>query len=62
MAFYSVKLSSGTPLKFEADAAQEKLRVTIDRAYQPADVLTVVISYNTNGVRTAAASADSGAA
>ena len=50
MAFSSVKLASGTPLKFETDAPREKLRITLDRVYQPADVLTVVISYNTNGV------------
>ncbi len=50
MTFSSVKLASGTPLKFEADAPKEKLRVTMDRAYQPTDVLTIVIAYNTNGV------------
>ncbi|MDT4895795.1 MAG: aminopeptidase [Acidobacteriota bacterium] len=50
MTFSSVKLASGTPLKYEADAAKEKLRITMDRAYQPSDVVTVVISYNTNGV------------
>src|SRR5215212_6015224 len=50
MTFKSVTLSTGAPLKFEADAAREKLRVALDRAYQPADVLTVVINYNTNGV------------
>jgi aminopeptidase N len=50
MTFTSVKLASGTPLKFESDAAHEKLAVTLDRAYQPSDVVTVVISYHTNGV------------
>ena len=50
MTFKSVTLASGAALKFEPDAANEKLRVTLDRAYQPSDVLTVVISYNTNGV------------
>jgi aminopeptidase N len=50
MTFSSVKLESGTPLKFETDAPHEKLRVFMDRAYQPADVLTIVITYNTNGV------------
>ncbi len=50
MSFKSVTLSTGAPLKYEADAAHEKLRITLDRAYQPADVLTVVISYNTNAV------------
>ena len=50
MTFSSVKLASGTPLKFEADAPKEKLRIALDRIYQPADVLTIVIAYNTNGV------------
>ncbi len=50
MTFSSVKLASGTPLKFEADAPKEKLRVVMDRTYQPTDVLTIVIAYNTNGV------------
>jgi aminopeptidase N len=52
MTFSSVKLESGAPLKYEADAAKEKLRITLDRAYQPSDVVTVVIAYNTNGVST----------
>lgn len=50
MTFSSVKLLSGVPLKYEADAQQEKLRITLNRAYQPADTITVVIAYNTNGV------------
>lgn len=50
MTFSSVKLANGTPLKFEADAPKEKLRITMDRTYQPTDVLTIVIAYNTNGV------------
>jgi aminopeptidase N len=52
MAFSSVKLESGAPLKYETDEAREKLRITMDRAYQPSDVLTVVIAYNTKGVST----------
>jgi aminopeptidase N len=52
MTISSVKLASGTPLKFEADAPKEKLRITMDRTYQPTDVLTIVIAYNTNGVST----------
>ena len=32
MTFASVRLASGTPLRFEADAAREKLRVDLDRA------------------------------
>lgn len=49
MTFNSVKLSNGAPLQYEADAPHEKLRVTLDKVYQPSDVLTVVISYHTNG-------------
>ncbi|HUK29774.1 MAG TPA: M1 family aminopeptidase [Candidatus Acidoferrum sp.] len=44
----SVKFASGTPLKFESDAKKEKLDITLDRAYQPSDSLTVVIDYHTN--------------
>lgn len=50
MTFSSVKLLSGTPLKYEADTQREKLLITLDRAYQPADTVTIVIAYNTNGV------------
>jgi aminopeptidase N len=41
-------LQSGTPLKFEVDATREKLSILLDRPYQPAEELTVVISYHTN--------------
>jgi aminopeptidase N len=50
MTFSSVKLLAGAPLKYDADAQQEKLRITLDRAYQPSETVTVVIAYNTNGV------------
>ena len=53
MTFNSVKLASGVPLKFESDAEQEKLHITLDRAYQPNDTLNIVIDYHTNGVTTA---------
>ncbi|HEX3557605.1 MAG TPA: M1 family aminopeptidase [Pyrinomonadaceae bacterium] len=49
MTFASVKLADGTPLKYESDVARGKLAVTLDRAYQPSDVVTVVIAYHTNG-------------
>ena len=49
MTFTSVKLASGTTLKFETEAAKEKLRIELDRAYQPTDVLTLQIDYHTNG-------------
>jgi len=45
----SVKLSSGTTLQFNGDAPKEKLNITLDRAYQPSDELTMVIDYHTNG-------------
>ncbi|HMJ26767.1 MAG TPA: M1 family aminopeptidase [Pyrinomonadaceae bacterium] len=48
MTIASAALASGTPLKFEYDAASERLSVLLDRAYQPAEELTVVITYHTN--------------
>ena len=50
MTFNAVKLASGAPLQFEADTTKQKLRIALDRPYQPADVLTVVIDYRTNGI------------
>jgi len=44
-----IKLSSGTPLQFTTDAAKEKVNVTLDRAYQPTEELTITIDYHTNG-------------
>lgn len=49
MTFNSVKLSNGTPLRYESDEAREKLSVVLDRAYQPSDVVTLIIAYHTNG-------------
>ncbi|MDX6577887.1 MAG: aminopeptidase [Blastocatellia bacterium] len=48
MSVSGAALASGAPLKFEYDATKEKLSVILDRAYQPAEELTVVISYHTN--------------
>lgn len=48
MTVSGAALQSGAPLKFEYDATKEKLSVLLDRAYQPAEELTVVISYHTN--------------
>ena len=48
MTIAGVTLQSGAPLKFEYDVTREKLSVLLDRAYQPSDELTVVISYHTN--------------
>jgi aminopeptidase N len=49
MTFNSVKLAGGAELQYETDAPQEKLKIKLDRVYQPSDVVTVVISYHTNG-------------
>lgn len=49
MTFASVTLADGRPLRFEADAAKEKLRIALDRAYQPNEKVTVVVNYRTNG-------------
>ena len=49
MTINSVKLGSGTALKFEADAKKEKLSIMLDRAYQPSDAISLVIDYHTNG-------------
>lgn len=48
MTVSGATLQSGASLKFEYDATKEKLSVLLDRAYQPAEELTVVISYHTN--------------
>jgi aminopeptidase N len=50
MTFASVTLSGGEALKFEADTPNEKLRITLDKIYQPSDLVTVVIAYHTNGI------------
>ncbi len=49
ITFTSVKLASGTSLKYETDPANEKLRITLDHQYQPAQELTLAIAYHTNG-------------
>lgn len=49
MTFTNVKLAGGTVLKSETDTAKQKLRIALDRAYQPAEELTVIIDYHTNG-------------
>src|SRR6266478_4233553 len=48
MSVSGAALASGSPLKFENDVTKEKLSVLLDRAYQPSEELTVVISYHTN--------------
>ncbi|MCU1267158.1 MAG: Aminopeptidase [Acidobacteria bacterium] len=49
MTFGGVKLSSGSSLKYEADAEKQKLRIVLDRAYQPSENVTLIIDYHTNG-------------
>src|SRR5437588_7131613 len=48
ITFSSVTLAAGAPLKFEYDPTKEKISIFFDRAYQPSDELTLVISYHTN--------------
>ena len=49
MTIQGVKFISGATLPHTFDAEAEKLRITLDRAYRPADELTIQITYNTNG-------------
>jgi len=48
MTVSGATLLNGSPLKFEYDETKEKLSILLDRAYQPNEELTVVISYRTN--------------
>ncbi len=50
MTIQTVKLASGQSLNFTPDAKAGKLRVTLDRVYQPSDEMTITITYNTLGV------------
>jgi aminopeptidase N len=52
MTATSIRTASGQPLKFEMRGADEKLRIELDRPYQPADELGLVIDYHTNGPQT----------
>jgi aminopeptidase N len=49
MTVSGVALRSGTSLDFTLDKAKQKLDVMLDRAYQPGESQTIVISYHTNG-------------
>jgi aminopeptidase N len=49
MTFASVQSAYGATLPFAFDQKAEKLRVTLDRAYKPAEELTIQIKYNTLG-------------
>src|SRR2546425_10389186 len=48
MTVSGATLRSGTTLKWDYDASKERLSLQLDRAYQPTEELTVVISYHTN--------------
>ena len=48
MTVSGAALVNGSPLKFEYDETKETLSILLDRAYQPNEELTVVISYRTN--------------
>ena len=48
MTFSSVTIASGDPMKYAYDATGEKLTVFLDRAYEPSEELTLIISYHTN--------------
>ena len=50
MTFSSVKLKSGTSLKYETDVTNEKLHIDLDRPYQPTQELTLLIEYRTKGL------------
>ena len=60
MSIRSVKLSSGQDLQYENIVAREKLRITLDRVYQPADLISVVVSYHTNGPTRASTTGEGG--
>jgi len=48
MSVSGAALASGAPLKFENDVTKAKLTILLDKSYQPAEELTIVISYHTN--------------
>lgn len=48
MTISGVTLTGGSALKFEYNAPDEKLSVFLDRAYQPGEELSLVVSYHTN--------------
>lgn len=51
MAITSVK-TAGNALKFEMDLPHQKLRIALERPYQPTEEITLVIEYHTNGPQT----------
>lgn len=49
MTFAGVNLLQGSVLKFEAIPEKQKLKIILDRTYQPSEIVTIVIDYRTNG-------------
>jgi aminopeptidase N len=49
MTISAVTLVSGAPLVFANDVERQKLSITLDKAYQPGDIQSVIITYHTNG-------------
>ena len=49
MTFSGVRLAGGAELQYQFDETAEKLRITLDRAYQPNEEVTVAITYRTQG-------------
>lgn len=49
MSFASVKTERGKALEFEDLDAKNKLRIKLDKPYQPSNEITVVIEYQTDG-------------
>jgi aminopeptidase N len=47
MVFEGAKLAKGMPLKFVLDDKKETLSIELDRAYQPNEEITIVLSYHT---------------
>lgn len=45
----AVTIASGKSLQFDSEPAKQKLKITLDRAYQPSETLTLVLDYHTNG-------------
>jgi aminopeptidase N len=48
MSFESARLAEGKPLVFAYDDKKERLSINLDRAYQPSEEITIIISYHTN--------------
>jgi aminopeptidase N len=51
MTINSVTMAGGGPLQFELDPKKQRLRIALGRSFSPADELTIVINYHTNGTQ-----------